>query len=831
MNLVYRAFLFLWFTILWMNFAIAQPPGGGERPKIGILTGKIQDAVSLENLPYTKILLLNARDSSVVTGGLTKEDGTFYIDLIPAGKYVAKITSFGYATYLVDSIFFFPQKPERDLGTLFLSKSSDMLGEVEILHEKEEFEVQIDKKVFNVDKQLTAQGGTVLDALENVPSVTVDMDGNISLRGSGNVTILIDGRPSSLTGGGRQGALSSIPASSVESIEVITNPSAKYDPDGMSGIINIVLKKNKLNGFNGSIDLSVENGIHPDSLDTYTRLIGINYNINANLAYRNKYFNVFGGYGRNHYEGYRNFYQENSTWYNGDYNNLIQDRKGTHLRASHLIKTGADFYLHKNHTLGISFKANFSENDRTGNLYYDNSDSSGLNKKWQRLSNDPEKRTGFDMDMYYQWKMKKPNQKLDFVFQYAAGGQREEGFYNENEYDPLTGVLTSENYLEQYVLRGNGNNFSTIQLDYYHPLKKGKIEMGAKTTLRDLRDSYFQSTGGVSDDSLNNRFSYNEQVHAVYGILGQDFEKIKFQFGLRLEQVFVNGELDNDTTQYVNNYFSFYPSVHIVKPLSKSSELSLSYSRRVNRPHTHSLNPFPNYADPYNLRVGNPKLNPEYINSIEFGYGLFSKKLTLTSSIYYRLMTNLIQRVSNVDSNGVSRVTWSNLDIGHYYGAEAMAMYRPYKWWRLMLTGNFSQTYIKGTTGEAELNNSGFSWSSRLQSTFTIKESWNIQITAHYRSPMILVQGLSLPMYGMDAAFKYSFLKDKMYLNLKFSDIFNTRRFAYETSQVGVFESSGLWKHQSRRVMLTFGYRFGNQDSEKKGRGGNSEGGGEGFEN
>lgn len=374
------------------------------------------------------------------------------------------------------------------------------------MHEKEELQVQIDKKVFNVDKQLTSQGGTALDALENVPSVTVDMDGNVSLRGSANVTILIDGRPSSLTGGGRNAVLESIPASSIESIEIITNPSAKYDPDGMSGIINIVTKKNKLKGFNGSVDLSVENGIHWDSLDRYEDLIGINYNLAGNLAYRNKWFNAYAGYSLRHYEGYRNHNSSNETWY-GEHYKLIQNRYGTHTKQSHNIKSGIDLYLHKNHTLGLAFKANFGDNNRTGDQYYREEIEDTLSDIWERVSDDPDFRSGYDGSLYYSWKMKKQDQKLDFNAQYSAGSATSEGTYFENDYDLYTGALISEKYLEQSTITGNGNNISTVQVDYYHPLKKGKIETGAKSTFRDIRESYFQTTNGNADDSLTNRFS------------------------------------------------------------------------------------------------------------------------------------------------------------------------------------------------------------------------------------------------------------------------------------------------------------------------------------
>jgi outer membrane receptor protein involved in Fe transport len=797
-----------------------------DAPKIGVLTGRVQSDEKKENLAYTKIFLLDPVDSSVVTGGLTEEDGSFKIEDIPATPLIAKITSFGFSTLYTDSILFDRKKPEYDLGVLYLKKNEALLNEVEVVHETDAFQVQIDKKVFNVEKQITATGGTALDALENVPSVTVDMEGNVSLRGSANVTILIDGRPSSLAGGGRQGVLEGIPASAIESIEVITNPSAKYDPDGMSGIINIVLKKNKLKGFNGNVDLSLENGIHWDSLDTYTDMLGINYNLSGNLAFRNKFFNIYGGYTTRHYEGYRNNYSSSENWYNGHYA-LTQDREGTHLKKNHTFKGGMDFYINKKQSAGFALTGNLSGNRRTGNQWYEETIDDTLNAVWQRLSEDPSTKSSLDGSAYYTVKGKKEGQKLDVNAQYSSGGSTSDGNYLENQYDPITGGITSPNYLNQSVLSGNGNNISTFQLDYFHPINKGKIEVGAKSTFRDLRESYYQETNGLTDVDLVNRFSYNEQVHAAYGIFGKDYEKFKFQFGLRLEQVFVLGQLDKDTADYTNDYFSLYPSVHLVKPLTKTSEISLSYSRRVNRPHTRQLNPFARYSDPYNLRKGNPELNPEYINSVEVGYGKYGKKLTLTSSVYYRYMTDLIQRIVYQDSTGVSITQYQNLDIGQYIGVEGVVTYRPFDWWKMMLTGNVSQTYLNSTSGESDLNNSGISWSSRMQSTMTLKKNWVFQMTGYYRSPMVFAQGGSIAMYGMDAALKYSFMDNKMYLNFKVSDVFNTRRFAYSTSKENEFANSGEFKHQSRRFMLTFGYRFGNQDQDRKRRNVSSGGGGD----
>lgn len=831
--------LFL-FTIthILISTCWSQPGSGGERPAIGILSGQLVESESKKPIPYAKIFLLNVRDSSVATGGLADSLGNFNIDEILVGPYIAKITAFGFDPLFIDSLFFSPKNPQINLGTLFMIPDANQLVEVDIVYEEQEVVAQIDKKVFAVDKQLTSQGGTALDVLQNIPSITIDVDGNISLRGSANVTILIDGRPSTMTGTGRQGALASIPASSIESIEVITNPSAKYDPDGMSGIINIVLKKSKLKGFNGSVDISIENGLHPDSLDTYNQFLGFGHNASFNLAYRNKFFNVYGGYTSNWYEGWRNFDQSNVTFYNGGFDSLSQIRKGTHLRQGHLLKFGTDFYINPKNTVGFYVNGNLGREERTGNMYYYAYDSVSRYDVWQRISDDPGKKYGFDANVFWNKKFATPEHKLDFSAQYSKGESTETGTYMENIYSPVDLSLLFPNTLDQYVSTVDGNAITTIQLDYYRPLtfyklaedgtewgQPGKIEAGAKSTIRQVSQDYYQETYDIPDDSLNNNFDFTEQVHAAYFIFGREFiaprgefAKFKYQIGLRAETVFITSEVDKDTNVYKNSYNSLYPSLHLVKPLSKTTEITMSYSRRVNRPGLHALNPFSKYTDPLNLQVGNPELLPEYINSVELGFGTYNKKLTITGSLYFRYMTDMIQRVRDIDSNGVATVTWSNIDEAQFIGSELMTIYKPFKWWRITLSGNLSQTYIKSTSGESDLNSSGFSWSANMSQSFTLKKGWSSQLTGFYRSPMILTQGRSRAMYSLDFAVRKTFLEDKMYVNFKVADIFNTRQFGYITEQPGVFISSGIWKHQSRRITLSIGYTFGNQDPDRRKR-------------
>ncbi|MGV6861797.1 MAG: TonB-dependent receptor domain-containing protein [Putridiphycobacter sp.] len=779
---------------------------GGERPKIGNYQGRVLNKLNSNPLPYTKIVLLSYKDSAVVTGGLSNDEGVFAIKNIPVGMYIGKITAFGFKPVYQDSLMFTPQQSLVQAGDILLIEDVGLLNEVEVVAEQTEIETSIDKKVFNVDKQITTKGGTALDALQNVPSITVDVDGNVSLRGSANVTILIDGRPSSLSGGSRQGVLTSIPASSIEKIEIITNPSAKYDPDGMSGIINIVLKKNKLKGFNGSVEAGVGNGI--------------NYNGSVNLAYRNDKFNMYGSYSINHYYGYRNFYQERETW-TPDYNKLIQDREGTHLRHSNMLKFGTDFYLNQKNTWGFALTGNLSENNRTGDMIYLLYDSTKLTDTWKRISENPLSRNGFDGNVYYEKKFEKADELLTFDANYSQGKSVSTSNFVDDSLD-IGGLVTVPGFLKQTNESPVNYIRSNARVDFYYPTKNGKIEMGLKSTLRLTNQKFNQDTydfgtqSFVRDDSLTNSFTYAEQVHAAYAIYGIDFKNYKFQVGLRAEQALVDAYVEGDSVKYKNDYFSLYPSAHIKKPIGKTKELSLSYSRRVNRPHRHSVNPFPTYTDPQNLRRGNPYLNPEYTNSFELGFMSFSKKLTITSSVYYRYMTDLIRRVKTIEDNGVSVTSWTNLDEAHFVGAELVFIYKPYKWWRMMISGNLSQNFLK--SDDAELNNSGFSCSAFFNQTFSLKNNWSIQHTAYYMSPLILPQGRSYSMYSTNLAVKKSFFKNKLSVSVNAQDIFNTRRFALEVNENQSYTLYSQWKWQSRRFMLNLSYSFGKQTMQAKKR-------------
>ncbi len=650
------------------------------------------------------------------------------------------------------------------------------------------------------------------------------MDGNISLRGSGNVTVLIDGKPSSLSGGARTAILNSIPASSVESIEVITNPSAKYDPDGMSGIINIVLKKNKLKGITAGVNLSAGTGN--------------TYNLSGNFNYKNEKINFFSNYSFRHYRGFRNSENIRNTIYDDTVVTIDQYRDGTDLNESHMLKLGLDLYLNPKNTLGFSITGNLGRRERVGFIKYneyDNIDS--LNSFWTRDTYDPTNRRSLDFNLNYLHKFKQAGHNFTIDLNQSIGDNVAEGFYFEQYFDSL---LVPEEFPErEQLVYDNRNNFFVGMFDYTNPIKKNmKIEAGAKATIRNIyEDSYneafdYDSAVFVPNDSLNNTFKYNEQIYAVYGIWSHTIkERFGYQVGLRLEQAFTSPELINTNEVYVNNYFSWFPSLHLSYKLGekKNHEISLSYSKRINRPRMRALNPFPNYSDPLNIRKGNPYLNPEYIHSAELGYALYSKKFTFTGSVYFRYMTDMIQRVLVVEDGGVNVRTWSNVDNGFNFGVETVMILKPFKWWRMNVSFNLFQVIFQDNSNtESDLNNEGLGWSVKFSSSmYFFKKTTEVQVNANYSAPRPISQGTIKARWNVDFAAKQWFLNRTLAVGIRVSDIFNTLQFEIEYSEANQ-QNYTKFKWETRRFYVNLTWRFGNLKSSMR-RGGYRGGSGGGM--
>ena len=787
-----------------------------------IVSGDVLDSLTLVPLEYASVRLFKAEDSTVAYGIYTDEKGKFELDNVSSGEYYLVISYTGLSPKTIKDISLKGQ-PVYLIGKVGLSNSNaQQIEEVKVTANVDLLKTGIDKKIYNVDQDLSTRGGSADDVLNNIPSVEVDQDGNIALRGDGNVTILIDGRPSTLTGGADGSFLDAIPASSIERIEVVTNPSAKYDPDGTSGIINIVLKKNKLKGFNGQLSA--------------TAGTGHDHNANASISFRNSKFNVYLSYGFDYYAGYRNnFGTLEQRFGNDSIARLDQDRQGTDLNYGHTIRVGSDFYINNQNTIGFSLTGNTGFRERTGDQDNQLFNADGtLISQWERISQDPTSNENFDANINFEHLLKKEKGKWSFNFTQSMGNRENSGFYNQS-YSLYNLQSNTADPIQQEIYSNGGNDIFTGQFDFEYIIDKWKarVETGAKMILRneDLDASSYTYDYSLNDFALdtlaNYRYLYDENVYSAYGVFGQQFGKFKYQIGLRGEVANQTPQLVNENTDYSKTYMNLFPSGHLRYNVSKITEVSLSYSRRINRPSSRTLNPFTNYSDPYNLRRGNPNLNSEYIDSYDLGISIEKKVITLSANIFYRHTEDVIQRVKRYYEDNTSATTWDNINESNSGGLELIVIVKPTKWWRNTLSWNGNYVEFKDNGTQTNWNNNGYNWSLKYTGRFDFwKKTASIQLNGRFSAPRTTAQGKVEPWTYFDISGEKSFLDKKWTVGFRFSDVFNTKGFKYTVDQTNVYQESEF-KWLTRRAYLTLTYKFGKLEFKSGGFSG--EGGGFDF--
>lgn len=595
------------------------------------VTGKLVDATTNKPLDYATIILL--KGTEVAKAAQTELTGAFTMEAVPFGTYTLKISYVGYNT-IQRNVTFDAAHAVLALGNvkMTISKTS-VLKEVTIEATKSPIQLGIDRKSFSVDQSLVSQGGSATDLLANVPSVSVDIDGNVSLRGSSNVRILVDGKPSLLGGSSIADVLQSIPASSIETIELITNPSSKYDPEGQSGIINIVLKKNTRRGLNGNF--SITGGI-PKS-----------FNTNLGLAYQNKNINLYGNYSHRYGQRKGNGYSDRTnfrtissgadTTYTFDQNSDFQ-RNFT----GNVFKVGMDYNLGEKTTLGISSNVNFRK--RTGGdsgITQGLGQEGNLNSNVTRNNTENENGNNYDFSFDYTQKFKKPKESLTSNITFGRGNENGTQNYNTSTYNYVYIPNYTNTLVQQNLSTGRFRNWN-LQLDYTNPLtKNSNLEAGYRTTLGRNNSVFDADTLNgqnvfVNDPRISTNFIYDERIHAVYGNYSHQFGNFGFQGGLRAEKALINTALVDSNLHFNQNYFRIYPSVFLTQKFSGQQTLQLSYTRRINRPRDRQIIPFLDRSDPLNYRTGNPNLKPEDVHSFEFSYARYWTSTTFNGSVYYR---------------------------------------------------------------------------------------------------------------------------------------------------------------------------------------------------
>ncbi|WKV11556.1 TonB-dependent receptor [Marivirga harenae] len=786
------------------------------------VSGKLVDAKTKEPLAYANVSVLDANDE-IVTGTVTPESGVFQFQ-VESGEYNLRIQFISYQTINRKLV---ANTSTIDFGTIELSEDVNQLSEVEVVARRPQMEMKLDKRVFNVGEDLSNIGSNAESLLDNLPSVTVDIEGNVSLRGSGNVRILIDGRPSGLVGISGGSALRQIQADMIERVEVITNPSARYEAEGNAGIINIIMKKEKKGGFNGSVSTNLG----------YPYIGGIN----SNLNYRKGSLNLFGAYGITYRENFGGGYiDQEFTPEDTTYSTYV-DRQRERSGISQNARFGLDYSFDESTTVTGSFLYRISDENNLSNNFYDDYDgidrsTRELVRRSVRIQDEKEDEEVLEYELNFTKTFGGNDEhKLTADIQYRNNTETEDSDLRNERF-----VISQNQFVDSIQQRSLINEFSEnilLQANYVKPIGENRsFEAGWRSTLRTITNEYevTQEVEGQEADSIlsdfTNDFIYNEDVHALYAIYNSELNKFTYQIGLRAELTDISTRLKSpvDTTN-ARDYLNLFPSVFMTYEFNKLHSLQASYSRRFDRPGFRSLNPFSNFNDDRNIRIGNPNLNPEFTDSYEVGLVNNFSDATLYSGLYYRRTTGVTERINTV-IDGITYAQPQNLAERNSIGIENNYSHDLNDWWRL--NGNlnvfYSETY--GVVNEQVFSAETFTASGRATSQMSFSNDFNMQLSAFYRAPQQTTQGTRKAFYMVDLGFSKEVLNNKGTLALNVRDLLNSRK--WRTTTVGedfFYDSEFQWR--TTTVTLSFDYRINSNKKKKEGNreGGEFEGGGDEY--
>lgn len=793
------AFTLMVLSISFLNFAQTRP----ETKKVKI-TGNVIEKVSKQALEYATITLTNNRNPKAIFGGITNAKGEFDIE-INAGSYDVKIEFISFkATELKQQTF----KDNTNLGQIALAEDANQLNEVIIRSEKTTVEIKLDKKVYNVGSDLMVKGGTVSDVLDNIPSVSVDSDGAVSLRGNSNVRILIDGKPSNAINIAE--ALRQIPADAIDKVEVVTNPSARYDSEGGGGLLNIILKRGKNKGLNGTVIGSAGN---PES-----------YGFSGNINYKSEKFNVFTTTGYNYRTNPGKFIF-NTEYLNADgstRNFIDERRKNERISKGYNSNFGIDLYIDKATTWSNSMNIRKNNGDNPESVSFSNYDVNhlyiGTNYRNNNQSNES---SNAEYNTNFTKKFKRDGHK------FTIDGSFSSDF--DKEYTLITSSILEKTSNEQK------QNRNVIQSDYVLPFgKASQFEFGYKGDFNKLLTDYKVGTIATNgtytpNTKYTNILDYRENINALYTQFGTKINKFSFLFGMRWEdsKIIINQLVtDEFNTKKYNNFF---PSAFFTYEISDESSASISYSKRISRPRGRFLNPFSSYSSNINIFKGNPDLNPAITNALDFGYLKRWDKMTFNTSMYLNKTTDsfqFIRRESGDFVNGTPIIlsTPINLATEYRYGFEFTLNYSPYKWWKLNSNFNFFQNQTQGDYTYTNSQNvvvvqnfdkTSNSWFTRLTSKVSLPNKIDWQSNVTYNGPQNNAQGKSLGVFGANLGFSKDVLKDKGTLALNVQDVFNSRKRMNKTYIPNVLNSYTEMQRSMRQITLSFTYRFNKKKEEK----------------
>lgn len=778
------------------------------------IRGKIVDATTQAPLDYVNIALVKPNSETPAAGVVSDEKGNFLLPNVPNGKYTLKITFVGYNPIELPLSV---TNKELNMGVIKLQENSKALKEVEVVAQGTQMRFDIDKKVFSVDQNIAAGGGSASEVLQNIPSVDVDTEGNISLRNSSSVEVWINGKPSGLTADNRAQILQQMPAESIESIEVMTNPSARFNPEGTSGIINIVLKKNRKAGYYGSVSAGGmwAQGAAPGGT--------LGANINYSSGKIDAYLNI--GYRKMNFVGGSDVMRENYSA--NDTTILNQDTEMKRGFNGMFTRAGIDYRFNDKNTISLSgfgmLGGGYGETN-IGNLLTDNQNNTL--RKFDRINMDDGGRKSYNVSLDHKYDIDKKGSNIMTSLSYSSHARDEKNTYVQKD---ATGNTTS-NIIQ---LMTGGNSQWLFKIDYTQKFGENtRLEAGWQTK-DEVRQSPASATDNITKAPINsyyNEFDYSEQIHSAYFTYGSRFDKLSVQAGLRGEYQLkewenkyydLNGAPATGKSDY-KPVLQLFPSAYLSYTLPKNNELQLNYTRRINRPRGREINPFRDYSDSTSISFGYPDLLPELTSSFEFNYLKSWDNHSVSASAYYRFTDDVMQNV-RFANNGTLENTWMNVSKSNSTGLELVAKNRLFKIVNLTSSLNFYYSTMDEDSITSIYNpaltavipaQEMFSWSGRVMANIMLGKTTSAQITGDYSSPRLVAQGRQTASYSIDLGVRQTFLNRNLSLNLMVRDLLNSRSRNSITYGNGFYQVNNSYFH-GRMIGLTATYNFGNMKPKR----------------
>ena len=783
--------LIILLTILFVNNLFTQ---NSSTEKSGIISGVILDEKTNSFLPYATITCLD-KNNKTIGGSITNQKGKFTVTNLPLKTILLKIQFIGYVT-ITKEVVLTKEKKEISLQPIALKEDATSLDEVVIETETSSVIQKIDRKIFNIGKDLNSAGTNSLEMLENIPSVSVDFQtGNISLRGNQNVRVLIDGKPSNLSA---SQLLKQIPSSSVKNVEIITNPSAKYNPEGMSGIINIILKKNITIGFNGSISAGIEHSIN-------TRPNG-----SFDFNYRTGKVNFYGNYSLD-FGKFQTF-----SFFERLDKNLTQDIDFTDNTTSNYAKAGLDFYINKKNTLSFYTTQNFADTDFDVNTKTTENNNLIFNSQNQSLFNTTE--AAYNLD--YKLDIDDKGQNLEIELNYSKSKNPQEDILNEL-INPTNKVY---NYNNSII---NDNSIFLANLDYSKPVKNGNLEVGLeirnqKSINKIVTNQETETSANTTTPKGNSNFTYDRDIYSAYINLNKEYKKISLQAGFRVEQFSVDGLFSNtqqtNLETYKDDIFSLYPSAFLTYSPSDKHQFQIGYSRRVDRPGIDQVTPIQEWTSPLSISVGNRNLRPQFTNSFEVNYTKNLEKGYVTIGTFYRKTKDIIGRIFNTDALNPDRqlLSYANYNSSNSYGVEFSASFKPTKWWTIRPSSNIYAQENQGIINNNAITVNNTMFRARVSNSFKVSKKMRFNLSASYRGTSKNVLATIKPYYLVNASMRYSILKGKGSLSVRATDIFDGYKLDFTTQNP--FPQRGEFTLEYSSIYLGFSYNFGNGKNRERER-------------